>query len=218
MRLCLLASSKTAAIHLQYHAQTRGVKFSHVIISEPTLHRGKVLDSLRSKNNFELFYVPNINGDECKSVLKGIQPDILVIKTGETILRDRILDIPAVATLNAHPGLLPNYRGMDAVRWALLNGDDIGVSVHIVTADVDGGPIVVRRKMEIKPNETVEEIIERNYYRHHHQAMVDAILEFEAGDQNPEAQDQMLGKQYFKMHSKLRCILDDFIEQSSHYN
>ena len=216
MRLCLLASSKTAAIHLQYHAQTRGVKFSHVIISEPDPESEDVLHSYSRKNDFELFFVPEINSDECATILEGVQPDILAIKVGETIIDERLLEIPSVATLNAHPSLLPNYRGKDAVRWTLLSGDDVGVSVHVVTSDVDGGPVVVRRRMETEPSEGVGDIIERNYYQHSHQAMVDAILEFKLDEQDLKPQKQIPDDQYFEMHPKLRRIVADSVEQNTH--
>jgi phosphoribosylglycinamide formyltransferase 1 len=49
--------------------------------------------------------------------------------------------------LNVHPSLLPKYPGLKSIRRAFDNKDEIGVTVHQVTADVDAGAIVLQRKV-----------------------------------------------------------------------
>lgn len=64
--------------------------------------------------------------------------------------------------LNIHPSLLPQYRGLDTHRRALLAGEDYaGCTVHVVTEALDDGPIVGQEKVRILPRDTPESLAER---------------------------------------------------------
>lgn len=51
-----------------------------------------------------------------------IKPDIIVLG-GSSIIRENIIKIPKIGILNAHPGLLPKYREVDVIQWAIYNVD-----------------------------------------------------------------------------------------------
>ena len=64
--------------------------------------------------------------------------------------------------LNIHPSLLPLHKGLDTHRRALLAGDEYaGCSVHIVTPDLDSGPVVAQAKVKILPRDDPESLAER---------------------------------------------------------
>jgi phosphoribosylglycinamide formyltransferase-1 len=64
--------------------------------------------------------------------------------------------------LNIHPSLLPAFPGLDAQKQAIEHGVRVsGVTVHLVTAELDGGPIVVQRAVPIMPGDTVESLAAR---------------------------------------------------------
>ena len=65
--------------------------------------------------------------------------------------------------VNIHPSLLPDFAGtMDAVAMALQAGvKETGCTVHLVTDDVDQGPILAQRRVEVLPDDTVESLRER---------------------------------------------------------
>lgn len=66
--------------------------------------------------------------------------------------------------INIHPALLPKYggkgmHGMNVHRAVLESGDtESGCSVHFVTEDVDGGPVIARMKVPVKPQDTPESL------------------------------------------------------------
>lgn len=65
--------------------------------------------------------------------------------------------------INLHPSLLPQFGGtMDAVEMALEAGvTETGCTVHVVTKDVDQGPILEQRRVEVRPDDTVATLRER---------------------------------------------------------
>jgi phosphoribosylglycinamide formyltransferase-1 len=79
----------------------------------------------------------------------------------------RILDPAALApwigrAINIHPSLLPKYRGLRTHERALANGDTThGASVHFVTSELDGGPVIAQVEMPIDATDTAATIAAR---------------------------------------------------------
>ena len=79
----------------------------------------------------------------------------------------RILDADALAPwlgrmINIHPSLLPKYPGLHTHRRALAAGDvEHGASVHYVTAELDGGPVIARVELPIEPGDDEHRLAER---------------------------------------------------------
>jgi phosphoribosylglycinamide formyltransferase-1 len=70
--------------------------------------------------------------------------------------------------LNGHPSLLPFYKGLNTHARAIEAGDEsCGCSVHVVTADLDGGPLLGQVKVAIKPNDTVKTLAQRVLVQEH---------------------------------------------------
>jgi formyltetrahydrofolate-dependent phosphoribosylglycinamide formyltransferase len=62
--------------------------------------------------------------------------------------------------INIHPSLLPEFAGtMSAVSMALEAGvTETGCTIHVVTNDVDQGPVIAQRRVEVRPDDTVESL------------------------------------------------------------
>lgn len=72
------------------------------------------------------------------------------------------------AIVNIHPSLLPAFPGVDAQRQALDYGARVsGVTVHLVTPELDGGPIVLQRSVPVLPDDTVESLAARILVEEH---------------------------------------------------
>jgi len=73
-----------------------------------------------------------------------------------------LIDAFAGRILNIHPSLLPAFPGLDAQQQAIDHGVRVsGVTVHLVTAELDGGPIVVQRAVPVLPGDTAESLAAR---------------------------------------------------------
>jgi formyltetrahydrofolate-dependent phosphoribosylglycinamide formyltransferase len=64
--------------------------------------------------------------------------------------------------LNIHPSLLPLHKGLDTHQRAILAGDEhAGCSVHVVTADLDSGPVIAQARVKILPRDDAESLAAR---------------------------------------------------------
>jgi formyltetrahydrofolate-dependent phosphoribosylglycinamide formyltransferase len=64
--------------------------------------------------------------------------------------------------LNIHPSLLPLHKGLDTHQRAIMAGDEYaGCSVHVVTADLDSGPVIAQAKVKILPRDDAESLAAR---------------------------------------------------------
>lgn len=77
--------------------------------------------------------------------------------------------------VNIHPSLLPAYPGLDVHERVLAAGEKIsGCTVHFVNEDLDAGPIIIQREVEVKPGDTVDTLSAR-ILEQEHQAYVEAV-------------------------------------------
>jgi phosphoribosylglycinamide formyltransferase-1 len=79
-----------------------------------------------------------------------------------------LLDAYPQRILNIHPSLLPSFPGLDAQRQAFDHGVAVtGATVHLVDGELDAGPIVVQRAVQVLPNDTVETLSARILIEEH---------------------------------------------------
>lgn len=94
--------------------------------------------------------VSHFHGADSEAALQALAPDY-VINGGCGILKRNFLDIPSKGFLNAHPGLLPEFRGVDPVLWAISEGAPVGATIHMMTEGIDEGAILLRAPLDPLP-------------------------------------------------------------------
>jgi phosphoribosylglycinamide formyltransferase-1 len=86
--------------------------------------------------------------------LQAERPGLVVLAGYMRIVGPRLVGAFAGRMVNIHPALLPDFRGLNAVRQALLAGvARAGCTTHLVTDDLDGGPILLQASLRIRPRE-----------------------------------------------------------------
>ncbi len=103
------------------------------------------------EKNFQILNFDNINKDGVEYLSQNWQPDLIIsIRFGQ-IFKDPIIALPKFGIVNLHSGILPNYRGILATFWAMLNGEtEIGTTLHFVNdSSIDTGEIISIAKNQI---------------------------------------------------------------------
>jgi len=91
------------------------------------------------------------------------------------LVGSELIDAFPSRILNIHPSLLPAFPGRDAQKQAIEHGVRVsGVTVHLVTAELDGGPIVVQRPVAVMPGDTAESLASR-ILEEEHRAYPEAV-------------------------------------------
>jgi folate-dependent phosphoribosylglycinamide formyltransferase PurN len=95
------------------------------------------------------------NAPDVVAALRVFEPDVLVSIACPRVLEQTVLAVPRLASLNVHGGRLPTYRGMHSAFWQVYHGEAAGVTtVHMMTAEVDAGPIVAEEPWRLEAADT----------------------------------------------------------------
>lgn len=103
-------------------------------------------------NNVEVIDPKSLknNPDLILNLKSRILDLFLVASYGKIIPKD-VFHIPERKTLNIHPSLLPKYRGASPIQSQILNDDgEVGVSLMIIDEEMDHGPILAQKKIELE--------------------------------------------------------------------
>jgi len=87
--------------------------------------------------------------------IRALNPDAIVVMAYGQILPRGVLEIPRIACLNLHASLLPRHRGAAPIQAAIVAGDrETGISVMFMDEGLDTGDLLLRKHIEIAPDET----------------------------------------------------------------
>ena len=128
-------------------------------------------------NNIEKFTVKGANSVQMQDLLESLQVDLLILgNTG--IIKNNILAVPSIGTLNAHPGILPQYKGLDSIYWASYhkNFENIGVTVHFVDEGIDTGNIISKTYVNFENEKNISKAY-RKLLRLSTKVLADVVLE-----------------------------------------
>ena len=102
------------------------------------------------------------------NIIDEINPQLIVLAGFMRILGGDFVNRFSGKILNIHPSLLPKYPGINTHQRALDAGDtEHGVSIHFVTPDLDGGPIIAQGNVPIYKNDTAEVLAARVLEKEH---------------------------------------------------
>ncbi len=183
MRVGVLASGQGTLFESVIES---GIEVSVLLVDRPCRateiaesHDISVLAMYRTKPFDRLAYT--------ESIVEALEPfelDLILLLGFETVLETPLIDRYAGRILNAHPALLPSFPGAHAVRDALKAGVKVtGCTLHIVTPQVDEGPIIAQEPVRVLDDDT-EESLHARIKEVEHQLYPQAIKEFISKCQN----------------------------------
>jgi len=95
-------------------------------------------------------------------VIDQCNPDLVVLAGFMRILTESFVTHFKGRLINIHPSLLPKYQGLNTHQRAIDAGDsEAGASVHFVTEELDGGPVIAQAKVPVEANDTTETLAKR---------------------------------------------------------
>ena len=109
------------------------------------------------------------------AAVNACAPDLVVLAGFMRVLKPGFLNAFAGKIINLHPSLLPSFPGLDGIGQAWRRGVKItGCTVHGVTAEVDGGPILDQAAVRIEAGDTLETLAAKVHAAEH--ALLPAVI------------------------------------------
>src|SRR5580692_8749105 len=166
------------------------------VITQPDRPRGRgqLVSSSPVKEaaleiGLHVYQPEKIRSDPAKEFLKRVAPDAVVIIAYGQIIPARLLTIPRLGWLNLHASLLPRYRGAAPIHWAIANGETVtGLTTMQIDKGMDTGPTLLRREVEIGPDESSPELAVRMSALGA-ELIADSLLRFDRREIFPVPQD-----------------------------
>lgn len=113
--------------------------------------------------------------------IDGHQPDAVVLAGFMRILTPQFVQHYQGRLFNIHPSLLPAFKGLNTHRRVLEAGcQEHGTSVHFVTEDLDGGPVIAQAKVPVLPDDT-EEVLTARVLVEEHRLYPQVLHQFATG-------------------------------------
>lgn len=170
-----------------------------LVLSQPDRPAGRRLQ-LRAtpvsawarEHGLRTFTPARLRSDEAREVLREFAPDgLLLVAYGQLVPQD-LLDLGTRPPLNVHPSLLPRHRGAAPVAGTILAGDEEGgVTLMVMTAELDAGPVVARWPMHLTGRETTPDL-EARLADMAADVVPPALERWAAGDVDAEPQNEAL--------------------------
>jgi len=105
---------------------------------------------------------------QVKRCIDKYQPDLIILAGFMRILSDDFVNYYSGKLINIHPSLLPKYRGLHTHQKALEAGDkEHGLTIHYVSTELDGGPVILQKIVPILAGDTVESLAQRVLVQEH---------------------------------------------------
>lgn len=121
-------------------------------------HRPDQTQAIEVADLLQLYKVNFVRWDGKILLPQGI--DYFVI-TGAGIINTELAQ--GTPIVNAHPGIIPTTRGLDSFKWAILENDPVGVTLHLIDAEVDKGEVLVVRETPVFASDSIASFARRHY-------------------------------------------------------
>ncbi len=133
---------------------------------KPAGRKKEIIPSPVSKDAKNLglpVYEPEkLKSPEWLETFSKLNPDMAILASYGKILPQSNLDIPKYGFINIHPSLLPRHRGASPIEGAILSGDKkTGVTIMKMDAQMDHGPILAQKELELEEGEKAPELEEK---------------------------------------------------------
>lgn len=159
----LIAASMDAECEIVGVLRNETIKYNPLVckikdIINPSLD----YNYIKSYNLPEIKGVKSVNSKEFRKKLLELNPDIMLVGSWGEKIKKETYSIPKIASINAHPSLLPKYRGPNPYFWTIRNlEEESGVSFHLIDDGYDTGAILAQEIIKIYPSDTGESLKKR---------------------------------------------------------
>jgi methionyl-tRNA formyltransferase len=197
MRILFMGTPEISATALSFLLES-GLSVSAVVTREdkPRGRRNVMtptkVKELAIQNEIPVYTPRTLRDEEFYSLLKGIDPELIVVVAYGKILPPEVINYPKYGCINLHVSLLPKYRGAAPMQRAIMEGEkETGVTIMYMDEGLDTGDIITSESFPIESDDDFEAIHDRSALVGS-RLLVDTIRKIEEGTATRTPQDPSL--------------------------
>lgn len=174
MKITLIGQSAFGKAVLEALADCKDYDIVGVFAAPDRRRRREPLAIAAEANDIPIWQFKRMRDQECIDVFRSLNSDLCVMAYVTDIVPNEIIDAPGNGTIQYHPSLLPLHRGPSSINWAIIQGDtETGLSIFWPDEGLDTGPILIQKRVEIAPDDSVGSL----YFNHLFPMGVAALME-----------------------------------------
>lgn len=129
-----------------------------------------------NENSIPLFQFKRMRDQEAIDQFKAIEPELCVMAFVTDIVPMDMINYPSKGTIQYHPSLLPKHRGPSSINWPIVQGKtETGLTIFWPDDGLDTGPVLLQKKTEISPDDTLGTVYFQRLFPMGVQAMAESI-------------------------------------------
>ena len=158
-----------------------GVRFGHELLSHVLKNNWKIstvfsyddskrinysdyasFDEITSTYGIKHIKVQNINDQSNVSLIRSLEPDLILVMGWSQLIKKEILSIPKIGVIGSHPTMLPKYRGRAPIPWTIIKGlKESALTFFYMKEGADDGDILDQRKFEISDDDDASSLYDK---------------------------------------------------------
>lgn len=174
MKIALIGQSAFGKAVLEALVEREEHDIVGVFAAPDGRRRREPLATAAEANDIPAWQFKRMRDQECIDVFRSLDADLCVMAYVTDIVPNEIIDAPSNGTIQYHPSLLPLHRGPSSINWAIIQGDtETGLSIFWPDEGLDTGPILLQKRVEIAPDDSVGSL----YFNHLFPMGIEALME-----------------------------------------
>jgi methionyl-tRNA formyltransferase len=138
-----------------------------------------------------VYQFPSLKSEEAHAALRALDADLGVMAYVLQFAPQSFVHIPKHGTIQYHPSLLPRHRGPSSINWPIaLGATETGLTIFRPTDGLDEGPVILQKRCEIGPDETLGEVYFNKLFPLGVQALLEAADLVVSGRHTETVQDE----------------------------
>lgn len=154
----LFVGDRPVSGHLVEVMRADGAEIVGLGLNSPPRPGGDAVRAAAATDPAMVFYGRSFSSAVALRKFEGLRPHLGVCCGFAPILPTALLELPRWGWVNVHRSYLPYNRGLDPLQWALVDGTPAGVSLHVMTEQVDAGLIIAQREMPLLPSDNFDSL------------------------------------------------------------
>ena len=143
------------------------------------------------EKGLQVLQFPSYRNPEAHDALRALNVDVGIMAYVLLFAPQEFVNIPRLGTIQYHPSLLPKHRGPSSINWPIIQGSQCtGLTIFRPNDGLDEGPIILQKRCEIGPDETLGDVYFNKLFPLGVAAMLEAADLVMAGKHTETAQDE----------------------------